>query len=126
MKKLLFFLFFISLPGVFRAEGQIIVNEGDDLIQAITDAPYGAEIVVMPGIHVANEAEIGIDKSLTIRGETGGPKPVIYIQELGISGTDVNITVEGIEFSGATIDTLTFIEDTVTLMGDYLLLPMSV
>ena len=121
MKKLLFFLFCISLPGVFRAEGQIIVNEGDDLIQAITDAPDGAEIIVMPGIHVANEAEIGIDKSLTIRGETGGPKPVVYIQELGISGTDVNITVEGIEFSGATIDTLTFIEDTVTLMGDYLL-----
>ena len=114
MKKLIYFLTLLPLLGFLQARAQIVVNEGDDLIQAITDAPDGSEIVVMPGVHVANEAEIRIDKSLTIRGETGEPKPLVYIQELGISGTDVNITLEGIEFSGATYDT-------VTLMGDYLL-----
>ena len=121
MKKLIYLLLLLSLPGVFHAKGQIIVNEGDDLIQAVIDAPDGAEIVIMPGIHIANATEIPISKSLTIRGEEGGPKPLVYLQEMGISGTDINVTVEGIEFSGATYDTLTFIEDTTTLMGDYLL-----
>ncbi|UCG27729.1 MAG: DUF4957 domain-containing protein, partial [Bacteroidales bacterium] len=65
--------------------------------------------------------EIVIDKSLTIKGEEGQPRPVVYLKRFDLAGTDINVHLEGIEFSGATVDSLTWIEDTVTLRGEYLL-----
>jgi len=121
MKKLLYILLISGLSGSIYLNGQTIVNEGDDLIQAITDAEAGSEIVLMSGVHVANSTEIPVSKSLTIRGDDNGAKPLVYLQEIGVSGTDINLTIEGIEFSGATFDTVTSIEDTTTLMGDYLI-----
>jgi hypothetical protein len=121
MKKLMYVLSLLILTVSFNLKAQITVNVGDNLVQAIMNAPDGSEIIVMPGIHKANYREIPIDKSLNIHGQTGQPKPVVYIQELGLSGSDINVTLEGIEFSGATLDSLTSIEDTITLSGDYLL-----
>ena len=122
MKKLIYLTSILILIVSYSLNAQITtVNVGDDLIQAIKDASDGSEIIVMPGIHKANYAEIPIDKSLNIHGQEGQPKPIVYIQELGLSGTDINVTLENIDFSGATLDSLTNVEDTVTLSGDYLL-----
>lgn len=121
MKKiyLVFFLLLLGIPALVAQD--TIVNVGDKLLEKIEEAADGATIIIKPGNYKAAWREIKINKSLTIKGEPGSPKPVVYLKRFDLEGTDINIHLEGIEFSGATIDSLTWIEDTVTLRGEYLL-----
>jgi len=122
MKKLIYtFLVFTSLV-LTNLNAQITVEVGDTLKGIIEAAPDGSEIIIKSGSHKAayNTIEI-VDKSLIIRGEEGAPKPKVYIKSFSVSGTDISLTLDGIEFSGATYDSLTGIEDTITLKGEYLI-----
>lgn len=122
MKKWIYLISCLLIAGLASTQAQTVVEVGDDLIQIITEAADGAEIVIKPGVHVANSTEIPVaNKSLTIRAEEGGEKPLVYIQEFGLSGTVNYLTIEGLEISGASYDTLTAAEDTALLAGDYLL-----
>jgi hypothetical protein len=130
MKRKIYLLSLLMIPGIISVYAQniITVNPGENLITAIENAAAGDIIIVAPGIHVARYENIDINKSLTIKsdipqpqksGATGSDKPLVYINQFDIQGTDVNLFFEGIEFSGATVDSLTGEEDLETLDGDY-------
>lgn len=105
---------------MINTSAQTVVEVGDDLFATIENAEDGTEIIVKSGSHKAAHNTINIiDKSLTIRGEEGTPKPKVYIKSISVSGTDISLILEGIEFSGATYDSLTGVEDTVALTGEY-------
>lgn len=62
----------------------ILVKEGDDLATAISEAPEGYRLILMPGEYplVSGEtttgANISITKNLTIKGKEQNNKPVIF------------------------------------------------
>ncbi len=125
MKKLISTFFTLTLLGFLNLNAQIIVEVGDDLLAIIEGADDGSEIIIKSGSHKAAYNTINIvEKSLTIKGEEGAPKPKVYIKSFSVSSlpeTEISLTLEGIEFSGATYDSLIGIEDTVTLRGEYLI-----
>jgi hypothetical protein len=123
MKRKIYLLVFMCVSCVTGLFAQDTLHVGESLYQMILDADDGATIIVASGLHDAQDQSITIaNKSLTIKGEEGEEKPLVYIEELDVSGTDVDIILEGIEFSGSTlIDSLTGEEDVVDLESSYLL-----
>ncbi len=122
MKKLIYIFSFLTLLGFIELNAQITVEVGDDLLAVVEGADDGSEIIIKSGSHEAAYNTINIvEKSLTIKGEEGAPKPKVYIKSFSVAGTDISLTLEGIEFSGATYDSLVGIEDTITLKGEYLI-----
>ena len=123
MKRKIYLLAFICVSCIGGLFAQDTLHIGESLYQMILDASDGATIIVASGLHDAQDQSITIaNKSLTIKGGEGEEKPLVYVEELDVSGTDVNIILEGIEFSGATlIDSLTGEENTVDLESSYLL-----
>ncbi len=121
MKRKIYSCLFMSFLGIGVLLSQTIVEVGDNLIQIVSSAADGETIILKPGIHVANSNNIVIsNKSLTIKGEEGGEKPKVYLQEIDVTGTDVDLYLEGIDFSGADVDSLTGVENLEDLPGDYL------
>ncbi len=122
MKRKIYLLFVSSVLTILcvNAQNRVVVAPADDLVAAIAAAAAGDTIVLQEGIHVARYDEMIIDKSLAIVAETN-VKPVVYGGQIDVLGTDIDIYIEGIEYSGATIDSLTGIEDLETLEGDYFL-----
>ena len=121
MKRKIYLLAFMCVSCVTGLLAQDTLHVGDDLNQMVLSAADGASIIVASGIHDAQVQAITIaNKSLTIKGEKGEEKPLVYVEEFDVSGTDVDIILEGIEFSGATYDSLTG-EDTTTLEATYLI-----
>jgi hypothetical protein len=122
MKKLLDVLLVFFLTGFLNIGAQTIIEEGDDLLATVEAAEDGTEIIIQPGVYKASYNTINIDdKSLVIRGAEDSPKPIVYLKSFSLSGTDISLTLQGIEFSGADFDSLIGIEDTVTLKGEYLI-----
>jgi hypothetical protein len=123
MKRKIYLLVFIC---VFCATGlfaQDTLHVGESLYQMVLDAADEATIIVESGLHDAQDQSIPIaNKSLTIKGAEGEEKPLVYVEEFDVSGTDVDIILEGIEFSGADlVDSLTGEENTVDLESSYLI-----
>lgn len=122
-------IFALSL-GLY-AQDQVVVEPGDNLIEAIANAPDGAVIIIKPGKHKANfnnelseNANILIDnKSLTIKGESAAEKPVVYIRAIDLSGAVASLTFESLEFSGLPVNAETMEEDPTAegedLVGSY-------
>jgi len=122
MKRKIYFLFVLtlmSLPVLF-AQNRVVVAPGDNLIAAIDSASAGDTIVLQAGMHVARYTNMVIDKSLAIVAETS-VKPLVYGGQIDVLGEDIDIYIEGIEYSGATVDSLTGAENLDELEGDYFL-----
>jgi hypothetical protein len=116
---LLTFLCTICITGLFA---QDTLHVGESLNQMIQAADPGATIIIASGLHDAQDEGIDVTKSITIKGAPGGEKPLVYISQFDINGTDIDFTVEGIEFSGATLlDSLTGEADTENLESSYLI-----
>jgi len=109
----------LGIFGLF-AQNKVVVAPGDDLIAAIDSASAGDTIVLQAGVHVARYTNMIIDKSLAIVAETS-VKPVVYGGQIDVLGEDIDILIEGIEYSGATVDSLTGTENLDELEGDYFL-----
>jgi hypothetical protein len=123
MKRKTYLLVFMCVFCVAGLFAQDTLHVGESLYHMILDADDGATIIVASGLHDAQDQSIMIaNKSLTIKGEEGEEKPLMYVEEFDVSGTDVDIILEGIEFSGATlIDSLTGEEDVEDLESSYLI-----
>ena len=118
MKKLFYFLLLLSF-ALAETHAQVVVNVGDDLIQKIAGADPGSTIIIKSGFHKAQYAGIKVDKNLTITGEDGKPKPKVYIKQIDVLGTDVSLTITGIDFSSAVFDSLTNTEDITNIQDSY-------
>jgi hypothetical protein len=116
---LLFVFSMLSLTGLF-AQNKVVVAPGDDLIAAIAGASAGDTIVLQAGMHVARYTNMIIDKSIAIVAETS-EKPLVYGGQFDVLGEDIDIYIEGIEYSGATVDSVTGTENLDDLEGDYFL-----
>lgn len=113
------FLIVLTASGL-SAQNEIVIAPGDDLIATVAGASDGDMIVLEAGTYVARYENIIIDKSLTIKAETN-VKPLVYINQFDVLGEDVDIYIEGIEFSSASVDSMTLEEDLEDLEGDYFL-----
>lgn len=114
-----FFLASISLSSF--AQTKVVINVGDDLITAIANATAGDTLYLKQGTHVARYENIDVDKSLVFIGEAGTELPKLYISQFDVYSNDIDITFSGLEISGATIDSLTNVEDLGILEADYFL-----
>ena len=110
---------------MLSAQTTIPVGNGDDLIKAVADAADGDIIELSDGIHKANYDYIRIiDKSVTIKAADGA-HPIVYFERLNLENstdgtTPVGLTLDGVEFSGFQVDSLTGDEDTQgELIGEY-------
>jgi hypothetical protein len=123
MKRKIYLLVFMCVSCVTGLFAQDTLHVGESLYRMVLDAADEATIIVASGLHDAQDQSIPIaNKSLTIKGEEGEEKPLVYVEEFDVSGTDVDIILEGIEFSGATlIDSLTGEEDVEDLESSYLI-----
>ncbi len=123
MKRKVYLLVFMCMLSVTGLFAQDTLHVGESLYQMVLDAADGATIIVASGLHDAQDQSITIaNKSLTIKGAEGAEKPLVYVEQLDVSGTDIDIILEGIEFSGATlVDSLTGEENTIDLESSYLI-----
>ena len=121
MKRKIYLIVIAGIACLGGLYSQDTLHVGESLYQKIQGAADGTTIIIKSGIHNAQAQEITItNKSLTIKGEGGEEKPLVYVEEFDVSGTDVDIILEGIEFSGATYDSLTG-ENTTDLEATYLI-----
>ena len=122
MKRKVYYLIPLCILCVTGLIAQDTLHVSESLYQKVQDAGEGATIIIASGLHDAQDVGIDVTKSLTIKGAEGPEKPLVYISQFDLLGTDINFTVEGIEFSGATlVDSLTGEEDTETLASSYLI-----
>ncbi len=122
MKRKVYLLTFLCIFGIAGLFAQDTLHVGESLYQMVQDAEDGATIIIATGLHDAQDVGIDVNKSITIKGAEGPEKPLVYISQFDLLGTDINFAVEGIEFSGATlVDSLTGEEDTETLASSYLI-----
>ena len=122
MRRTITLFMILSILGfqALLSQSTILVAPGDNLITTVKDASAGDTIKLQAGRHVARYAGIKIEKSLNIVAETK-VKPTVYIKQFDVMGENTDLYIEGIEFSGATVDSLTGDEDLETLRGDYFL-----
>lgn len=120
-KKLYSMLFLVCAFGLsLLAQTEVVVRPGDDLIQIVADAGDGDVIVIQPGTYKANYASIIVaDKSITIKNVPDSEKPKVHISQINLQGANVGLLVEGIEFSGYDVDSLTGVEIDTVLVSDY-------
>lgn len=108
--------------GILRAQQRIPVAPGDDLIKKVAEAAAEDTLVLEPGFYKANYAVITVNKSLAIISENLADMPKVYIKRIEVKGTDISLHLEGIEFSGFYVDSLTQAErPDSALVGDYLI-----
>jgi hypothetical protein len=119
MKRVIYLILLIVLAvyaGV-NAQTRITVNQGDNLITAIAGAASGDTIAIGPGYHKASYTTPIINKSLAFIAVNPKVKPRVYIKQMDVTGTDLNLYFHGINFSTATVDSLIGVEDTITLIS---------
>ena len=113
-RKFYSLLIALCVLGFGNIYAQDTLHVGENLNQMMIDAPDGDTIIVKQGVHNAQRAALLIqDKSLTLMGEEGDTKPVVYIKQIDLDGTVGTVNIEGIEFSGMTYDSINSVEDTV-------------
>jgi hypothetical protein len=115
----MFLLPLLGMQGLF-AQTRVVVAPGENLIAAIDSAADGDTIVLQAGRHVARYTNMVIDKSIAIVAETN-EKPLVYGGQFDVLGEGIDIYIEGIEYSGATVDSVTGVENLDDLEGDYFL-----
>jgi len=115
MLLLIFSISILNLP----AQTEIIVETTDDLIEVVANASSGDILILQPGIHKNNSDYIEINKSITIKGAEGMAKPKLYFERFELFGENITVNIEGLELSGADVDSITGIEDTINLVSEY-------
>jgi hypothetical protein len=114
MKRKVYLLTFLCLFGITGLFAQDTLHVGEGLNALVQAADPGATIIIASGLHDAQDVGIEVTKSLTIKGAAGEQKPLVYINQFDINGTDIDFKLEGIEFSGAClVDSLTGEENIV-------------
>ncbi len=122
MKNKIYFLILFLCAGIYSLSAQTehVVHPGDDILQIVADASDGDIVTITPGFYKANQDYITIlSKSLTIRSVPGMAMPKVYFKRISLEGDNVNLTLDGIEFSGFDVDSLTGVEDTEDLVAEY-------
>ncbi len=121
MKIKIYLMIALFCAGIFSlSASEIIVRPGDDLVQIVANAADGDIVVIQPGFYKANQDYLTIaDKSLTIKSIPGLAMPKVYFKRISLEGANVNLTLDGIEFSGFDIDSLSGVEDTETIIAEY-------
>lgn len=112
----------LSLTVLF-AQNEVVVNVGEDIITKVAEVQDGGTLVIMPGVHKASYANIKVEKSMTIKNAGGINDTRVHISQIDVPANGINLTIEGIIWSGAEVDSLTGVE-TVSegeLNGDYFL-----
>lgn len=124
MKKLytLSIAIFLSITVLF-AQNEVVVNVGDNIITKIAEVEAGGTLLIMPGVHKASYANILVDKSMTIKSNGGINDTRVHISQIDIPANNISLTIEGIIWSGAAVDSLTGVETVseAELEGDYFL-----
>jgi hypothetical protein len=122
MKRKFYIMFVLTWLGMtgLVAQNRVVVAPGEDLVAAIDSADAGDTIVLQAGMYVARYTNMVIDKSIAIVAETN-VKPLVYGGQFDVLGEGIDIYIEGIEYSGATVDSLTGEENLDELEGDYFL-----
>jgi len=113
---------FLTLTVLF-AQNEVVVNVGDDIITKIAEVEAGGTLLIMPGVHKASYANILVDKSMTIKSNGGIYDTRVHINQIDIPANNISLTIDGIIWSGAAVDSLTGIETVseAELEGDYFL-----
>jgi hypothetical protein len=112
----------LSLTVLF-AQNEVVVNVGEDIITKVAEVEAGGTLLIMPGVHKASYANIVVDKSMTIKNAGGINDTRVHINQIDVVANGVSLTIDGIIWSGAEVDSLTGVE-TVSeseLAGDYFL-----
>ncbi|MBN2806907.1 MAG: DUF5123 domain-containing protein [Prolixibacteraceae bacterium] len=112
----------LSLTMLY-AQNEVVVNVGEDIISKVAEVEAGGTLLIMPGVHKASYANILVDKSMTIKNAGGINDTRVHINQIDVPANGVSLTIEGIIWSGAEVDSLTGVE-TVSegdLEGDYFL-----
>ncbi|UWY28482.1 DUF4957 domain-containing protein [Flavobacterium sp. TR2] len=106
----------------------ILVKEGDNFIQKITDAPSGSVLVFMPGDYTAQTGTIAINKTITLRGLRPENKPKLKVNftlanNSANSAEIVNFSLIDIDLSGAgtTGGAIAISSPAATNLGDVLI-----
>jgi len=91
------------------ASGTVVVNQGEDLLTAIQNAPAGSRIVIVPKTN-ADEFFTGgqiveITKNLVIRGYSKSIKPIIHAY-FKMTTADVSLTIRDLTLDGTTATVL--------------------
>jgi len=110
-------MMFAALASAGIAQNTITVVEGDDLITKVAEAADGDTIAIQPGFHVAHYDNVLVNKSLSFISTDKNVKPLVFIKQFDIEGTDLKILFEGINFSTATVDSAAQTVDTTTLFS---------
>lgn len=114
--------------GVDLAETDILVKAGDDLVDAVKNAPEGYRLVIEPGTYniPSNEAEFGgslkISKDLSIKGLRQNSHPIIKGR---IQIEAVNVDIDQVSLDGTGTDGGQAIDFTVDGTVDYFTLTNS-
>lgn len=100
----------------------ILVKPTDDLNAAITAAPAGSILVLMPGDYQVYKDEIVLNKAITIRGLRAGDKPLLHVRFTLTAGTG-NLSLIDLDVEGTTIGDTSFItvSGTNSTYGDILI-----
>lgn len=108
--------------GLLQAQHRIPVVPGDDLIAKVAAAADKDTLVLEPGFYKANYTSMIVDKSLAIISENLADMPKVYLKKFELKGSNISFHLEGIEFSGFYVDSLTHVERTDTVpSADYLI-----
>jgi hypothetical protein len=122
MKRKVYLLTFLCTFCIAGLFAQDTLHVGESLNALVQAADPGATIIIASGLHDAQDVGIDVTKSLTIKGTEGPAKPLVYINQFDINGTDIDFKLEGIEFSGAfLVDSLTGEENVDTVARSYLI-----
>lgn len=105
------------------AQNEVVVNVGDDIITKIAEVEEGGTLLIMPGVHEANYATIVVNTSMTIKNDGGINNTRVHIEQIDVPAENISLTIDGIIFSGAEVDSLTGIEtvDPEEVQGSYFL-----
>ncbi len=122
MRKPVLVLLMFLVTGTFLfAQNEVVMNVGDTLSSMVASVPDGGTLLIKQGLHKDQHHTVIIDKSITIKGEQGDTQPKVYFEQFDVVANNVSITLENLDLSGASVDSLTGVEDLTNLASDYLL-----
>lgn len=112
----------VLTTGLLQAQHRIQVVPGDDLIAKVAAAADKDTLVLEPGFYKANYTSMIVDKSLVIISENLANMPKVYLKKFELKGSNISFHLEGIEFSGFFVDSLSQVEKADTMpAADYLI-----
>lgn len=93
-------------PSIFT----LILEPGDDLIAAVSNAAAGDVIGLNPGTYNVAENLVFAQKNITVQSVSGNPEDTkVNFKEIVLAGTGAGVMLKGIEFDGATYAAAYFI-----------------